>query len=338
MTESEWLASTDTPAMVDFLAVVGLNGPGWKLPGPTTPSYRKSRLFACACVRQAWSILRYESCRDAAKVAEQYADGLATEDERQRAYEVLPRAGSKDYVASGASLVINLLMPNGFRQETVVGEMLHNAVVECKKCGGTGQEMASPEAFDDPPQHLVTCSFCSGGGVVCAVGEGPCPYPVQSHILRDVFRYPFRPVRLVACNCGACVAPGKQHHNGPCAARRLLTPAVRNLAQAAYSERDEETGCLDSLALQALADALEEAGCPEEVECPECRGSGMVNLGLADAMCRCSEWDTACRVDAFGLEYNAGRGRIPHPILAHLRSPGPHVRGCWALDLVLGKG
>jgi len=24
-------------------------------------------------------------------------------------------------------------------------------------------------------------------------------------------------------------------------------------------------------------------------------------------------------------------------ILAHLRSPGPHVRGCRALDLVLGK-
>ncbi len=27
-----------------------------------------------------------------------------------------------------------------------------------------------------------------------------------------------------------------------------------------------------------------------------------------------------------------------HPdILTHLRDPGPHVRGCWALDLVLGK-
>jgi hypothetical protein len=24
-------------------------------------------------------------------------------------------------------------------------------------------------------------------------------------------------------------------------------------------------------------------------------------------------------------------------LLAHLRSPGPHVRGCWAVDLVLGK-
>ena len=24
-------------------------------------------------------------------------------------------------------------------------------------------------------------------------------------------------------------------------------------------------------------------------------------------------------------------------LLAHLRAPGPHVRGCWALDLLLGK-
>lgn len=27
-----------------------------------------------------------------------------------------------------------------------------------------------------------------------------------------------------------------------------------------------------------------------------------------------------------------------HVILDHLRSPGPHVRGCWALDLVMGRG
>jgi hypothetical protein len=25
-------------------------------------------------------------------------------------------------------------------------------------------------------------------------------------------------------------------------------------------------------------------------------------------------------------------------LLGHLRGPGPHVRGCWALDLILGKG
>jgi hypothetical protein len=25
-------------------------------------------------------------------------------------------------------------------------------------------------------------------------------------------------------------------------------------------------------------------------------------------------------------------------ILSHLRGPGPHTRGCWVVDLVLGKG
>jgi hypothetical protein len=25
-------------------------------------------------------------------------------------------------------------------------------------------------------------------------------------------------------------------------------------------------------------------------------------------------------------------------ILAHCRQPGPHVRGCWLLDLLLGRG
>ena len=27
----------------------------------------------------------------------------------------------------------------------------------------------------------------------------------------------------------------------------------------------------------------------------------------------------------------------PEEMIAHLRSPGPHARGCWAVDLLLGK-
>jgi hypothetical protein len=30
-------------------------------------------------------------------------------------------------------------------------------------------------------------------------------------------------------------------------------------------------------------------------------------------------------------------GCINHTILAHLRSPGPHARGCWPVDLLLKK-
>lgn len=74
----------------------------------------------------------------------------------------------------------------------------------------------------------------------------------------------------------------------PCA----ITPAypipdVLGLAQAAYSQRQAD-GTLDPFRLAMLADALEEAGCGDE-------------------------------------------------LLDHLRSSGPHYRGCWAVDLVLGK-
>src|SRR5262249_53955080 len=61
---------------------------------------------------------------------------------------------------------------------------------------------------------------------------------------------------------------------------------VKQLAQAAYEERDLPSGHLDVTRLGVLADALEEAGCTS-----------------AD-------------------------------LLEHLRGPGPHVRGCWAVDLL----
>jgi hypothetical protein len=30
-------------------------------------------------------------------------------------------------------------------------------------------------------------------------------------------------------------------------------------------------------------------------------------------------------------------GCTDQPVLSHLRGPGPHVRGCWVIDLLLGK-
>ena len=101
-----------------------------------------------------------------------------------------------------------------------------------------------------------------------------------------------------------------------------LTPTVRQLAQAAYDERDEDCsacngtgqsrsglnncggcngtgrgiGTLESDRLAILADALEEAGCD--------------NVDL--------------------LHHCRDKGKWPFTGLRH-------VRGCWALDLILGK-
>lgn len=158
--------------------------------------------------------------------------------------------------------------------------------------------------------------------------------PIAS-LLRDIVGNPFRPVTLAACNCGSCVAPGRQHHNGPCAVRRLRTPTARAIAQAAYDDRDEATGHLDPLRLAILADALEEAGCPQTIQCHRCDGNGQQFFSLADGGIVCKDgvvrsgWKDCPRCDGSSVE--------PHPLLTHLRSPGPHVRGCWAVDLVLGR-
>ncbi len=68
-----------------------------------------------------------------------------------------------------------------------------------------------------------------------------------------------------------------------------LTGTVKQLAQAAYEERELPSGHLDRHRLAVLADSLEEAGCQD-----------------------------------------AG-------LLGHLRSEQVHVRGCWAVDCLLGK-
>jgi hypothetical protein len=68
MTEVEWLSCKDDPTpMLDFL-------------GPRASS-RLMRLFACACIRRIYYLLKEECSRIALEVAERFADGQATAQE-----------------------------------------------------------------------------------------------------------------------------------------------------------------------------------------------------------------------------------------------------------------
>jgi hypothetical protein len=77
MTEAEWLACACPRRMLDEHQ--------WQLPPRPAFSDRKLRLFACACCRQVWHQFTDPRSQQAVEVAEAYADGAATENQRYRA-------------------------------------------------------------------------------------------------------------------------------------------------------------------------------------------------------------------------------------------------------------
>jgi hypothetical protein len=62
-----WATETNPMRMLDFLLF--------------RASERKSRLFACACIRDAWPLLTDHSSREFVEAVERYADGSKTEEE-----------------------------------------------------------------------------------------------------------------------------------------------------------------------------------------------------------------------------------------------------------------
>lgn len=156
---------------------------------------------------------------------------------------------------------------------------------------------------------------------------GDPPMALRAHLLRDVVGGPFRELHW---RCGSCGWKNPAHYQScsvlECGARSpWLTPDALSLAQAAWD--DPLPGNLlrpDRLAV--LSDTLEEAGC-DSVEllrhlrsravCPHCEGAAF-QLGEA------SDEETGELLDC-----------------PHCDDDGTvavtHVRGCWAISLLLGQ-
>lgn len=163
--------------------------------------------------------------------------------------------------------------------------------------------------------------------------EQDIPIPLRAALLRDIMGNPFRPAiighgRRCQPRYGSCLLdsghPGPNTHT--CNVQRLeaawLSATVLGLAQRIYDENDFSR-------MPILADALEDGGCVDADILAHCRGKCVA--------CKDQRFPgfigSDSLADAFSIEVEnrrckpcKGSGVI-----------GPHVCGCWALDLIFGK-
>jgi hypothetical protein len=266
MTEAEWLACTDSDALLDHLS--------WRV------SARKKRLLACGCCRLIWDLLEEQS-RAAVVVSERYADRGADPLELEQAAKLARSVWEKcerrlHEWGLGRTIHSHPRTPEEaadasqwqvFFQAQSAAEAAMYA--SCVHMGRQGERLLNEDdqidlAFNRNARMAFHWAGPRSAGTAAFFAQRgrPTEWPTLP-LLRDIFGNPFR---------RPTVDPAWLAWSG-----RMVV----NLARGIYDEYRFAD-------LPVLADALEEAGCDD-----------------AD-------------------------------MLAHCRGSGPHARGCWVVDLVLG--
>jgi hypothetical protein len=166
MTESEWLACTDSTPMLEFLR--------------DKATERKWRLFAVACCRRIWHLLADEHSQDAVALAERLADGMATSGQRRSLwkqlceFEQMPWWQMNSRSAAGWSIANPLTLRE---VQDCASLTIHAALAHAQE---TGQVVIEQVADYVPIMEPIW---------------GPMK-AVQAIFLRDIFGNPFRPISL----------------------------------------------------------------------------------------------------------------------------------------------
>ncbi len=179
------------------------------------------------------------------------------------------------------------------------------AMLECCTDHGWGGPLGTPTArklrlFDDALIEYLDMNIPA----MKVAKLAPSSASLAASLLCDIVGNPFRPLphlhRDSAGNLRLVVGASSYIH----ASHPWLTPTVLAIASSIYEERDWA-------AMPILADALEDAGCDNQEVLGHCRGKERV-LAVS------------------------GESKIPATEM-WIPLRGPHVRGCWVIDTILGK-
>ena len=206
-------------------------------------SIRKLRLFAVACCRRVWHLILDSTVRRAVEVAERFADGGATEEEREAAALV-----------AGAAPVFHEFAPAPPRppQHLVPSERHAAWAAVYAYATGYSSEEADAHAASAAGQAALAVQAAHAGawlhrGLPAPLLPDLTESLAQAQLLRDVFGNPFRPVTIEASWLA------------------WRDGIVGQLAASIYEERRFAD-------VPILADALEDAGCTEAPLLAHCRG------------------------------------------------------------------
>jgi hypothetical protein len=222
-------------------------------------SWRKRRLFACACARRAWALFADECGRHAVAVAERYADQSADQSELRAAHDaaraaagieewgVFPNEDDPDAGANG-----NLTAAEAAMRAAALAAAHPINAASAAIWSLQAVYLAAQESWP-PPAPLSAPSFF--GRVAERLKRMLEDDPVsrvktdeqsaQCRLLACVYGNPFRPLQVddswLTWDGGT----------------------VQRLAWAADDERALPGGTLDDSRLAVLSDALEDAGCTD---------------------------------------------------------------------------
>lgn len=216
------------------------------LRGSNVLSERKARLFGVACCRRIWHLMDDERSQRAIEVAELFADGTASDDQRSAART---SALNATHVGEG--------LPTAAWAAQRVAARTLNEILWCKPessehngtSGATVDAVATiaySECWDAQGDNGVDVAQAAAekAEAVARASE----LRKQADLLREIF--------------------------GPVARLTWSGGTVKALANAAYNERNLPAGTLDPSRLAVLADALEEAGVSDSEVLEHLRGEG----------------------------------------------------------------
>jgi hypothetical protein len=169
MTEAEWLARPHDVRHYVNIAIRFLEA--------REGNDRQLRLFACACCRRVWDLLRLDVARSIVELSEAYADGEATDAELE-ALEGHPYLATlqSDTSPPISRRVLDAHVAAGWLTEPTVDAV---SVVQRTSGSPAGDFIASPD---------------NGFGLGRSVPHGETESANQLNLLRDIFGNPFRPV------------------------------------------------------------------------------------------------------------------------------------------------